>query len=105
MWNFVGIVRNDFRLQKALNRLRMIASDVHELYWSTRPTATLLELRNICLVALSICEAAERRKESRGLHYNQDHLATDAAFVGELHGRLDPVGALHWSWTGGPFSS
>jgi L-aspartate oxidase len=73
MWDYVGIVRSDFRLGRALRRLNVIASEVEEFYKKTVVTNDLIELRNIATVAQLIVRSALTRKESRGLHYNTDY--------------------------------
>jgi L-aspartate oxidase len=72
MWDYVGIVRSDFRLARAARRLDVIASEVEEFYKKTVVTNDLIELRNIATVAKLIVRSALGRKESRGLHYNTD---------------------------------
>jgi L-aspartate oxidase len=83
MWNFVGIVRSDKRLERARRRLQMIREEIDEYYWRFRITRDILELRNISLVGQLIVECASRRKESRGLHYTLDHPELDAAWAKE----------------------
>ncbi len=73
MSDYVGIVRNDVRLHRAMRRLDLLWEETEELYRNTSVSPQLLELRNMITVGYLIVKAATFRKESRGLHYNTDY--------------------------------
>ena len=75
MWDYVGIERTDRRLNRAANHISVLEQEVDDYYASFSITKELLELRNLTLVAKLMVEAAQHRKESRGLHFNSDYPA------------------------------
>lgn len=84
MWDYVGIVRTNLRLQRAQRRIKFLAEEIYDYYRRSTLTLELVELRNLVTVAGLIIEGALHRKESRGLHYNTDYPATKDEYCANI---------------------
>ena len=86
MWHYVGIVRSDKRLKRALSRITALREELDTYYWDYQVNDSLLEVRNLAMVAALTIRCAMARKESRGIHFNLDY-----PVASESKGRRDTV--------------
>lgn len=80
MSDYVGIVRSDFRLERAMRRLQLIYNETEDFYKKTKISVKLCELRNLIQVSYIVIKSAMMRKESRGLHYTTDYIEKDTQY-------------------------
>ena len=73
MWDYVGIVRTNKRLERAQHRIKLLTEEIDDYYSNFRVSNDLIELRNLVLTADLIVQCAMQRHESRGLHYSRDY--------------------------------
>ena len=81
MWDYVGIVRTTKRLERARTRIQTLDREINDYYWNFKVDESLLELRNMILVAGLVVDCALQRKESRGLQYTLDYPEKGKALV------------------------
>jgi L-aspartate oxidase len=96
MWSYVGIVRSDRRLQRALERISMLQEEIREYYWDFKLTSDLVEMRNLLTTAHLIVECAQHRRESRGLHYNLNTPEANDTWRHDTIVRKGVHHKLHW---------
>ena len=103
MWDYVGIVRTNKRLQRAQHRIDLLKQEINEYYANYRISDDLIELRNLLHVAELIVQCAAKRTESRGLHFTLDYPDTNEVAEDTIlfPGSLDHLDMLRPSALGG----
>ena len=91
MWDYVGIVRSNLRLQRAMRRVSFLEKETENFYKRTRITPRLLELRNLVTTAKLVVTSAIKRHESRGLHYTTDYLEQDDRYWKKNTALVNPL--------------
>ena len=99
MWNYVGIVRSNSRLERASRRIALLEEEIQDYYWKHLVTRDLLELRNIAVVAQLVISCARARRESRGLHFTIDYPETSAAFARDVAVKRGVKPHLRGAWS------
>ncbi len=84
MWDYVGIVRSNRRLERAWRRITLLEEEIQDYYKRSTLTSRLIELRNLITTAKLVVQSALLRKESRGLHYNTNYPAQDESLNGSF---------------------
>ena len=100
LWDYVGIVHTTKRLERARTRIQNLQKEIHEYYWNFKVDPTLLELRNMILVARLIVDCALQRRESRGLHYTLDYPERATQRTDSLVKKTSGKDRYRWLWRG-----
>jgi len=99
MWNYVGIVRSNSRLERAARRVALLGEEIRDYYWKHLVTRDLLELRNIAAVAELVISCASARRESRGLHFTIDYPSTSETYARDVAVKRGVRPHLRGAWS------